>query len=140
MLAHRTAPDRCKTKLSNGPKSLYILYRGREEKSSSAPQVLHLGSVFFAPLNWPRTSQPSVEVIVHVSRVRAAFLCFREEAGGSIAGGVTVLVSVGCTNDCSDGYGVADRSPDGCYRCAGCVGGAGAWVMPLAASDARPRP
>ena len=81
-----------------------------------------------------------MEVIVHVSRVRAAFLCFREEAGGSAAGGVTVLVSVGCTNDCSDGYGVANRSPDDCYWCADCVGGAGAWVMPLAASDARPRP
>lgn len=57
-----------------------------------------------------------------------------------LAGGVTVLVSVGCAGNSSDGYGVADRSPDDCYRCVGCVGGAGAWVMPLAASDARPRP
>lgn len=34
-----------------------------------------------------------------MSRVRAAFLCFREEAGGSAAGGVTVLVSVGCAGN-----------------------------------------
>lgn len=118
---------------------VYIIQRTRGKVKFRSPGFAS-GERFFTPLNWPRTSQPSVEVIVHVSRVRAAFLCFREEAGGSIAGGVTVLVSVGCTNDCSDGYGVADRSPDGCYRCAGCVGGAGAWVMPLAASDARPRP
>lgn len=58
------------------------------------------------PLNWPRTRQPGVGVIVHVSRVRAAFLRFREKAGGSAAGGVTVLVSVGCAGSGSDDYDI----------------------------------
>lgn len=77
---------------------VYIIQRTRGKVKFRSPGFAS-GERFFAPLNWPRTSQPSVEVIVHVSRVRAAFLCFREEAGGSAAGGVTVLVSVGCAGN-----------------------------------------